>query len=61
MKILSKLALIIGILCLLSAAGNDEYAAAAGEGYPFLYLVGWTIAGIIFLGAAWLLSELLGK
>ena len=58
MKMISKILGITGILCLLSAAGNDDYAMAAGENYPIAYLVAWTIGGIICLGAAWLLSEL---
>ena len=57
MKFISKILGIIGIICLLSAAGNDDLGGCT---YPLGYIVAWSAVGLAMIGIAtviWLKGE----
>lgn len=47
----------IGTICLLSAAGNDDYYSAAGTSYPMVNILGWILGGVFCIGAAWMIER----
>lgn len=50
MKKLGNALMALGIVCLLSACGNDDYYTAMHMAYPLKELIMWTFGGFAFLG-----------
>lgn len=55
MKKIGSVLIAIGLLCLMSAVGNNDFAEASGTYYPMHDLLMWTIGGFACLGAGALL------
>lgn len=49
MKAITTILGIAGVICLLSAAGNDDIT---GGSYPITHLLAWAACGMACLGAA---------
>lgn len=58
MKTLPRSLGVIGSICLLSAAGNDDLSNAAGSTYPLAQLLAWAACGFACMGAAWAIHNL---
>lgn len=47
MNKLGTVLIVIGILCVLCAASNDEYYLAGGEFYPLINIIVLVVTGLI--------------
>lgn len=50
MKKIGNALIAIGIVCLMSACGNDDYYTAMHMVYPMKELLLWVVSGFAFLG-----------
>lgn len=50
MKKIGNALIAIGIVCLMSACGNDDYYTAMHMFYPMKELLLWTVSGFAFMG-----------
>ncbi len=50
MKKLGNGLIALGIVCLMSAAGNDDYYTAMHMIYPLKELILWIMGGLAFMG-----------
>lgn len=51
MKKFGTVLIAIGLICLMSAVGNNDFADASGTYYPMHDLLAWMIGGFSCLGA----------
>lgn len=56
MNKLGNALIALGIVCLMSAAGNDDYYMATHMIYPLKELILWIFSGFVFLGLGGLMK-----
>lgn len=55
---LGTVLIVIGAMCILGAAGNDDYYTAMHEVYPLKDILLWMISGFAFIGLGVLLKTI---